>query len=86
MQCFVIMCLSLGGVFVQTTHRDPQLGDNRRTETPHLFKREEDHHSRYKDNFTLRACAQCSKRQKITTGDPVFVSCDDNDDDGNNDL
>ena len=24
-------------------------------------------------------------RQKITAGDPVFVSCDDNDNDGNND-
>ena len=82
MQCFVIMCLSLGGVFVRTTHRDPQLGDNRRTETPHLFKREEDHHSKYKDNFTQSACAQYSKlRQKITAGDPVFVSCDNTDDD-----
>ena len=63
MQCFVIMCSSLGGVSVRTTHRDPQLGDNRRTETPHLFKREEDHHSKYKDNFTQSACAQCSKLQ-----------------------
>ena len=63
MQCFVIICSSLGGVFVRTTHRDPQLGDNRRTETPHLFKREEDQHSKYKDNFTESACAQCSKLQ-----------------------
>ena len=63
MQCFVIMCSSLGGVFVRTTHRDPQLGDNRRTETPHLFKREEDQHSKYNDNFTQSACAQCSKLQ-----------------------
>ena len=63
MQCFVIMCSSLGGVFVRTTHRDPQLGDNRRTETPHLFKREEDQHSKYKDNFTQSACEQCSKLQ-----------------------